>query len=630
MEARMNRDELIQMLSGYEWNDLEVKQARSSVPKDAYETVSAFANTSGGHIIFGVKQADGKFEVSGVLDVDKVQNEFLSGLRSIEKISYAVDVQESMHQEKDGVVLVFFIPEARRDIKPVHLRKNISLSYIRKGACDHKCTPDEIGRFLRNASNARFDGQIIVREIEKCYDASSLKWYRERFREKNPDSSLNSLEDLQFLEHWGLVVEHEDKFMPTAGSILLFGAGPALRSLIIRPLADAFWHSHNYSDAQPDDRWLDRKTFEGNLVQAWKDMLDWYMQRRMTRFSIEPDTLERSERPEDYVSFREAALNLLTHQDFEESSTKATISFYLDRTIFRNLGHAIDARDALLKPGDKPVRNPLVVEAFRRVGIGERAGTGIRAIFNDWRRLGRVPPVIDNDLVGYEFRLSLLGEQLISERQIIFQASIGVRLTDRQASALALLCRVDSSSLTELSAAMGCSTFEVREVMGDLLTQVLAQHLGGERFKLAAHLRERWPLSTGTGLATAQARPDSKGLVGDQAQQDLSSLVSDQAAGVKDNPQERSVPPEPLEPSSGQRELLFASDTPRTLKELMEIAKVKHRANFRAKYLQPLVEAGLLQPQFPDRPTHPSQRYVLTDGGAKLVARWIKSQEGPT
>jgi hypothetical protein len=59
----------------------------------------------------------------------------------------------------------------------------------------------------------------------------------------------------------------------------------------------------------------------------------------------------------------------------------------------------------------------------------------------------------------------------------------------------------------------------------------------------------------------------------------------------------------------------------------MEIAGVKHRANFKANYVQPLVDGGLLQLQFPDRPTHPSQRYVLTESGAKLVGKWHNTKE---
>lgn len=37
----MTQDELLSRLNGDEWNDFEVKEARSDVPKSAWETVSA-------------------------------------------------------------------------------------------------------------------------------------------------------------------------------------------------------------------------------------------------------------------------------------------------------------------------------------------------------------------------------------------------------------------------------------------------------------------------------------------------------------------------------------------------------------------------------------------------------------
>jgi len=39
----MDRQELIQRLQGFEWNDIEFKRARGGVPEDAYRTTSVFA-----------------------------------------------------------------------------------------------------------------------------------------------------------------------------------------------------------------------------------------------------------------------------------------------------------------------------------------------------------------------------------------------------------------------------------------------------------------------------------------------------------------------------------------------------------------------------------------------------------
>jgi ATP-dependent DNA helicase RecG len=52
----MDKEELINLIHAHEWKEVEFKEAQKKVPKSAYETVSAFANTEGGHLVFGVKK----------------------------------------------------------------------------------------------------------------------------------------------------------------------------------------------------------------------------------------------------------------------------------------------------------------------------------------------------------------------------------------------------------------------------------------------------------------------------------------------------------------------------------------------------------------------------------------------
>jgi ATP-dependent DNA helicase RecG len=78
----MNVSELKKLLNAGEWKDIEFKEARTDVPKSAFETVSAFANTRGGRLVFGVAQRGQVYEVTGVENPEKVQNDFLSVLHA--------------------------------------------------------------------------------------------------------------------------------------------------------------------------------------------------------------------------------------------------------------------------------------------------------------------------------------------------------------------------------------------------------------------------------------------------------------------------------------------------------------------------------------------------------------------
>ena len=114
----MNQDELLARLNGFEWNDFECKRAQRGVPEDAYRTVSAFANTGGGWLVFGVSERDGQLEVTGVEEPDKVQNDFLAVLRSGQKLNRSVAVDAHRVEVEGKHVFAFHVPEAARADKP--------------------------------------------------------------------------------------------------------------------------------------------------------------------------------------------------------------------------------------------------------------------------------------------------------------------------------------------------------------------------------------------------------------------------------------------------------------------------------------------------------------------------------
>ncbi len=56
-----------------------------------------------------------------------------------------------------------------------------------------------------------------------------------------------------------------------------------------------------------------------------------------------------------------------------------------------------------------------------------------------------------------------------------------------------------------------------------------------------------------------------------------------------------------------------------SLKEMMGMMELKDRENFLDNYLNPSMEAGLVEPLYPDQPKHPKQKYRLTEEGKALL-----------
>lgn len=145
----MNQDQLLARLNGLEWNDFECKHAQRGVPEDAHKTVSAFANTAGGWIVFGVSEANGQLLVTGVDEPDKVQNEFLSALRS--RSSIDILAVEPHHFEIDGKhIFAFHVSELPRNEKPAYLKGDPRQSYIHHHTAMNSAPESALERFIRD------------------------------------------------------------------------------------------------------------------------------------------------------------------------------------------------------------------------------------------------------------------------------------------------------------------------------------------------------------------------------------------------------------------------------------------------------------------------------------------------
>ena len=56
-----------------------------------------------------------------------------------------------------------------------------------------------------------------------------------------------------------------------------------------------------------------------------------------------------------------------------------------------------------------------------------------------------------------------------------------------------------------------------------------------------------------------------------------------------------------------------------SVKEIMEALELNHRPTFRTNYLHPALNEGYIVPLYPEQPSHPKQKYRLTEKGLELL-----------
>lgn len=589
----MTREELIARLNGYEWTDFECKKAQRSVPKDAYVTVSAFANTEGGWLLFGVSDEQGQLKVTGVDHdaFDHVQNDFLSTLRSGQKFNHVLSVEPHVYELDGKRILAFYIPQSPRRQKPVYLKGNPRETYIRRAAGDERVTDAELQRFLRDAAVTSWDTEPLQNvEIDTCIDGETLGWYQSQFYRRNPEQRQIS-DAVEFLREWNFIVDEDGRPLLTRAAVLLFGTDRCVRALLPRPVLDYQRIDARVQEWTPEERWHDRLVFEENLFKTWRELVAKFSRLAEHPFRVDPSSMRRNDDPPDYIAFREAAINLLIHQDYGDVHRKASLKIFIDQTSFWNPGDAFATQRELLESTEKEIRNPLLVNAFRRIGLSDQAGTGIRAIYRNWHDLGHRPPQITNDKAAKSFALTLSKDPLITDSIRRFHSSLGVNLSAEQADILALAAERSHISVVGAGVAVGGNLRVAHGALDFLVRQQLLQALSKDSYSLADPIKAR--------LESAERDRPSAGQDGEGSGQ----------VGTMSGP------------SRDQVEIMRNSLDAIAISELMQLVGRTNRTKFRDQVLKPLLEAGWLEMTIPDKPTSSKQRYRLTKAGRNILER---------
>lgn len=112
----MDVNKLLEIKEG---SKIELKKAQKQVPKSFWETYSAFANTDGGIVIFGIDEKSG--EVTGVTDAYKLRDDLFNNLNNPNKVSENIISNKNIKivkLENELEILIITIPEAPYNLKP--------------------------------------------------------------------------------------------------------------------------------------------------------------------------------------------------------------------------------------------------------------------------------------------------------------------------------------------------------------------------------------------------------------------------------------------------------------------------------------------------------------------------------
>ncbi|HQN09161.1 MAG TPA: ATP-binding protein, partial [Thermoanaerobaculia bacterium] len=423
------------------------------------------------------------------------------------KFSRPIDVHAKLYDFEGRGVLAFYVSPATRFDKPVKVKADRRWeTYIRLGGGDHRCTAVEEARFLRDASHESYDSVASARTSVEDLDASALQWFRDHLARRNPEWAYPGLDPAAYLGELGLV---RDEGELTNAAVLMFGKDRLLARVKPGGVVDFRVHHSSLAPEAPDERWDDRELCERNLVATLRSLLERLRRLIPQPFAVDSRTGERRVDSPDYISIREALVNLLIHQDYSDRHRTARILWYQDATLFENPGDSFAELRKMLDGGTSELRNPLLVRLLRQAGFAEQAGTGIPKIVRTWRGAQRIPPSIDNDPGQKLFRLTLDWRPLKSQRDEAWYRKLGVEIDENGSRLLTYGREHGAFDVTKARLVTGLPGREAVRLVSQLVTQQLlaADEVDGTAiYSLAPHLQEIWAATPAPRLGRSRKR----------------------------------------------------------------------------------------------------------------------------
>lgn len=133
-------------------NRIEAKKALGGLPKSLWETYSAFANTSGGVILLGVREErDHSLHPVNLPNPKKLVEEFWQIVNDQRHVSINLLEEKDIQLEtvNGNHIIAIYVPEAKR--KPVYLENDMwHHTFIRNGEGDYRCNQEEVLALLKS------------------------------------------------------------------------------------------------------------------------------------------------------------------------------------------------------------------------------------------------------------------------------------------------------------------------------------------------------------------------------------------------------------------------------------------------------------------------------------------------
>ena len=349
-----------------EGTEIEYKKSQTGLARSVYESICAFLNRRGGHVVLG---ADDDGAIIGI-QPDKVQEQLdtlAKDLNNPQVINPTFYLNFEPLQIDGKWIIYFYVPESSQ----AHTYKG--LYYDRNQDGDFA---------LRNSQQI---ADLILRKQTGCTENRVLPYLtmddleidlfddvRKRVKLNKATHLWATMTNEEILESAGMRLKDQQTGQEgyTLAAALLFGKEKTLTSVVPFYKTDAI--------CRKDESRLydDRDIVKCNLLRAFQRLMD-FCGRHLPEWPIIEGEQRKSMRE---MIFREVCLNLLIHREFG-AHHDASLIIGRDKVETHNWNIPFGYGQITLGNLRPHAKNPTIANFFAQLGIVEELGNGTRTMF---------------------------------------------------------------------------------------------------------------------------------------------------------------------------------------------------------------------------------------------------------
>lgn len=340
-------------------------------PKSWLKSVSAFANTDGGFVIFGI--SDKTKEKIGLKDAES------AGTKISELINAKIQpvAQYTLEcEEESGKKFIVVNIEKGLTTPYYYVNEGTRTAYVRKGDQSIIAPVHELNNMILNGSSKTFDALqsqfFITKESFTLFEANcEIEDGEVIDRNKN-------------LISFGLALPNG--YLTNAGA-LLADKGLLRQSRVFCTR----WKGLTKGSVEQDA--LDDKEYAGSLISLLQNAVMFITNNSHKGWTIKG---LRREEIEEYpvAAVREAVVNALIHRDYQILGSEVHIDMYDDRLEVYSPGGMVNGwriQDMNLSHVPSMRRNPVISDVFGRLHLMDRKGSGIGRILTAYKSETKKP-----------------------------------------------------------------------------------------------------------------------------------------------------------------------------------------------------------------------------------------------